>query len=80
MSECKNCEFEYAYRSLFNKRAARVQDLQKKVWEEMSRRAMPGAYMQLVADKILEYGCAEIADLKKQVEQLRAEIAELEAQ
>ena len=74
------CEAKTAYRNLFNNRAARVQDLQRKVWEAMDRVSFPGAYMALVSDKILEFGCAEIADLKKKVEQLTADIAALSNQ
>ncbi len=79
MSKCDVCEFEIAYRNLFNKRARRVQDLQKKVWDAMSKKSVPGSIMTLVSDKILELGCEEIADLKKKVEQLQADIEDLKA-
>lgn len=67
-----------AYTDLFNRRAQRVVDLQKKVWEALDRRSCPGVFMEIASAAILEHGCAEIADTKKALEQSQARVAELE--
>jgi len=74
LEEAKN-----QYVALFNKRSARVHDLQKAVWVAMDRKSCPGIFMQIAADAILEHGCGELADTKKKLEQCQSEIAELRA-
>jgi hypothetical protein len=66
-------DFEKGYIDLFNKRAARIQDLQQKVWVAMDKKSCPGIFMQIAADAILYHGCEEVADLKLKIERLQAE-------
>jgi hypothetical protein len=72
-------QFRDAYRRLFDRRAMRVVDLKIKVWEALNRRACPDGFMHIATEAIMEFGCGEIADLKKAKEQLEAEIAPLRA-
>lgn len=66
------------YLHLFNKRAGRVENLQKAVWAALDRSSCPGIFLQIASHAIHEHGCAEIADLKKALEQSQARVAELE--
>lgn len=68
------------YAELFNKRAIRVDDLQAAVRAKLDRSSCPDAFMKIASDTIFEHGCGEIADLKKQVESLRAKIKEAQEQ
>jgi hypothetical protein len=72
-AKAESAQFETAYRDLFNRRAKSVTDLQQAVWKDLDRRSCPGAWLTRVADAILENGCAEIADTKKQIEDAKAD-------
>jgi len=73
--EKRNCtKFENAHRESFNRRAKSVTDLQQAVWKALDRKACPGAWLTIVADTILENGCAEIADAKNALAAAREQI------
>jgi hypothetical protein len=73
-------EFRNAYQRLFNRRAMRVVDLKIKVWEALNRRACPDGFMHIATEAIMEYGCGEIADLKKALELKDAELQQAREQ
>jgi hypothetical protein len=69
-----------SYGDLFNKRAKRVQDLQRAVYSALNRKCCPSAFMNIAAEAVYEHGCGEIADLKSSNERLELELVELKSQ